>query len=102
MVFLRGRVAPGSDPNAPIAVIPSGNRPYAKLMFAVACSSGVCRLDIDANGTIWLPSKSPTWVSLSGAYFYIPAPVNCVMSAWSAYTTCSVPWYGPLLSRVYR
>lgn len=68
LVFLRGVTTRTSGSSTQIATLPSGYRPPAAQIFAVAASGAFGYVDIASGGSVVITSGNP-WVSLDGIVF---------------------------------
>jgi N-acetylneuraminic acid mutarotase len=66
MVHLRGRVQNGAGT---MFTLPPGYRPRARLIFDVACSTGLGQIDISTGGTVGFLLGGSAFVSLDGISF---------------------------------
>lgn len=76
MVVLKGLVKGGTvGCSTPIATLPVGYRPEAKLIFENSSNSAVGRLDVDLNGEVRACGGSNAWFSLDG-FTFMPSDVS--------------------------
>lgn len=71
VVELRGLIKSGST-NAAAFTLPTGFRPPAELIYAVATSTGPANIAVQADGDVFIPTGvSTTYVSLAGISFSV-------------------------------
>lgn len=85
VIFLKGMVRSGSGV---IATLPPGYRPAMDVMYTTTSNQAASRIDIRADGTIFMSVGSNAWVSLDGIEF-MPASTTYTAptfaNGWSNY-----------------
>jgi hypothetical protein len=72
LVSLRGLIKTGTTATS-VGVLPAGYRPEKRVLATVDTANGVYgRVDIAADGTIYVVSGSSSWLALDGITFYAP------------------------------
>jgi len=69
-ITLRGLIKSGTPGSTSVAfVLPPGFRPPLAETFSTISSTGVARIDVEADGDVIVQSGSTTWTSLGGIRF---------------------------------
>jgi len=71
LVSIKGLIRSGSTTsNVPMATLPAGYRPAARVLYGGYSNGAYARIDIDTSGNINFMTGSNIWLSLDGITFY--------------------------------